>query len=118
MKETVAAGELRHRVTFQDPIEEQDPETGDIVVTGWTDTFPNVPAAIVYSTSREALYAAQVESQLVGVIIVRWRPGIHAKQRILHTTSEGTRVFNISGHLPDISTGRRFLTIPVSAGEL
>ena len=40
MKETVAAGELRHRVTFQDPIEEQNPETGDVVVTGWTDTLP------------------------------------------------------------------------------
>lgn len=116
--ETVDAGDLRHyQVTFQDPIEEQDATSGDVVVTGWTDTFVNVSAGIAWGSGRESLYGAQLASVMTAAIVVRWRPGIHAKQRIVCTTSEGRRIFNIAGYLPNRGSGRTFVTIPVTGGE-
>ena len=109
----IAAGRLRHRVTFQDPIEAQDTSTGAVEVIDWEDTFPDVPAEIEWSSGRESIVSAQPQSVISGTIRVRWRPGMHAKQRIVWTTSAGTRLFNIAGVLPDDVSGRSFLEIPV-----
>lgn len=110
----IDAGRLRHRVTFQDPVEAQDTSTGAVEVIDWEDAFANVPAEIEFSTGRESVIAAQPQSMISALIRVRWRPGMNAKQRIVWATSAGTRLFNIAGVLPDDATGRTLLEIPVT----
>ena len=109
----IHAGRLRHRVTFQEPVEAQDTSTGAVEVIDWSPVFENVPAEIMFRVVREAVGGGQIQVTTSIVITVRWRPGFNAKQRIVWQSSDGERVFNIAGVLPDTATARIFLEIPV-----
>jgi SPP1 family predicted phage head-tail adaptor len=116
------SGELRHRVDFQKRIEQQDPETGAMVVV-WLDLYTDVPAAIEPLSAREFIAAAAVQSEITTRIVVRQRRGINPmepKQRILHGVKcckfLGREIYNPAGMLRDKDSGWDYLTIPCSKG--
>lgn len=111
------AGRLRHRVTIQDPSEAQDSSTGAVEFVGWIDTFADVPAEVDFLSGREYLAAAQIQSEDVAEITIRWRPGLHAKQRIVWAPSGvAARYFNITAPIPEGRGAREFVTLRCSEG--
>jgi SPP1 family predicted phage head-tail adaptor len=115
--DTLAAGRLRSVVTIQDPVELQSTESGDVETVGWTDAFVNVRAELNFGNARELLAAAQVQSQLTAIVTLRWRPGLHAKQRLVWDDGGRLRYFNIAGVVPDKRTARTWVEIPVQEAE-
>jgi SPP1 family predicted phage head-tail adaptor len=107
----IEAGRLRHRVTFERRIDQQDSVTGG-VTTVWSALFTDVPAAIEPLTARELIAAQAVQSKITARITVRYRNGLVATQRIKH----GTRIYNPEGIIPDRDSGLDFVTIPCSLG--
>lgn len=105
------AGQYRHRVDIQDWSEERDEETGGFVEV-WTTVFANVPARIAPASGREFLAAAAIQSEIIARIVIRQRPGLNAKQRILHNGD----IYNVHAWLPDPESGRDYCSAPVSMG--
>jgi SPP1 family predicted phage head-tail adaptor len=105
---------FRHRVTFQEPDEQQDPGSGAVEVTSWTPVFEDVPAAVEFRSVRENVGGAQMQVTTSITVTIRWRPGLNAKQRIVWQTADGARIFNISGLVPDKQTNRTTVEIPVT----
>lgn len=105
------AGQYRHRVDIQDWTEVRDPETGGFA-EAWVTVFENVPARIAPASGREFLAAAAIQSEIIARIVIRQRPGLNAKQRILHNGD----IYNVHAWLPDQESGRDYVSAPVSRG--
>lgn len=105
------AGQYRHRVDIQDWTPVRDEETGGFTER-WVTVFADVPARIAPASGREFLAAAAIQSEIVARIVIRARPGLKAKQRVLHN---GT-VYNVHAWLPDQESGRDYVSAPVSTG--
>lgn len=107
---SLAAGKLRHRVRIEEQVHVSDEETG-AVSTEWRFVAV-VWAAIEPLSAREFVAAATTQSGITARITIRYRPGMRASMRILH----GESIYNIAGVLPDLESGREYLTLPCSAG--
>ena len=105
------AGQYRHRVDIQDWSEVRDEETGGFV-EAWTTVFADVPARIATASGKEFLAAAAIQSEIVARIVIRQRPGLNAKQRILHNGD----IYNVHAWLPDQESGRDYVSAPCSRG--
>ena len=105
------AGQYRHRVDIQERQEVRDPESGGVELT-WVTVWRSVPARIVPVSGREFVAAAAVQSEVVGRIVIRARPGLKATMRILHNGD----IYNAHEWLPDPESGRDYITSPVSRG--
>jgi len=105
------AGQYRHRVDIQDWSEVRDEETGGFV-EAWTTVFADVPARIAPASGKEFLAAAAIQSEIIARIVIRQRPGLNAKQRILHNGD----IYNVHAWLPDPESGRDYCSAPVSLG--
>lgn len=105
------AGQYRHRVDIQDWTQIRDEETGGFT-EAWVTVFADVPARIAPASGREFLAAAAIQSEIVARIVIRARPGLKAKQRVLHN---GT-VYNVHAWLPDQESGRDYVSAPCSMG--
>lgn len=82
------AGELRHRVTIQQPVEVLDDYNTPSVV--WQD-FARVWAAIEPLSGREYLQLQNTNAEITVRIRIRYLPGITPAMRVVY----GSRVFNI-----------------------
>jgi SPP1 family predicted phage head-tail adaptor len=103
------AGNLRHRVTLEQQVTEDNSsgETGvfwNYVTTLW--------ASIDALSVREMLLAQQVQSQVSTKIVIRKYPGIDATYRIRHNGV----IYNIAGVMPDGDSGQEYLVLTCSAG--
>lgn len=107
---SVAAGDLRHRVTLQRKQVTQDQATGEMV-TAWADVA-QVWAAILPSSGREFIAAAAAQSEVQGKIVIRFRDDVDASMRIVYRG----KYFNILAVLPDAESGREHLTLMTSEG--
>lgn len=105
------AGQYRHRIDIQDWVEVRDPDTGGYTES-WVTVFANVPARIAPASGREFLAAAAIQSEIIARIVIRQRPGLKAKQRILHNGD----IYNVHAWLPDQESGRDFVSAPCSRG--
>lgn len=110
---TLAAGRLRHKVTIQEPRNQQDPDTGTNR-TVWVDFAPDVAAAIEPLSVREFIASSQMQSQITARITMRYRAGLTAQMRILHPSTG--KVYNPAGWLADPDSGLEYLTAPCSEG--
>jgi SPP1 family predicted phage head-tail adaptor len=104
-------GELRHRITIQKPVTQQDPETGELT-TNWVSVATNIAAAIKPSSVREFVAAQAMQSQVTARIVIRYRAGLTAQMRILH----GSKIYNPQGWLADPDSGIEYLSAPCSEG--
>lgn len=105
------AGQYRHRVDIQDGTEVRDPDTGGFT-EAWVTVFANVPARIAPASGKEFLAAQAIQSEIVARIVIRARPGLKAKQRILHNGD----IYNVHAWLPDQESGRDYVSAPCSRG--
>lgn len=108
---SLAAGRLRHRITIEQKVTTQDPDTG-APITAWESWADDVPAEVVPLSAREFLAAQAVQSEVSARITIRYRAGLLATMRIIHRG----QVYNIAGVLPDNVSGLEYLTLPVSQG--
>ncbi|SXF83116.1 phage head closure protein [Klebsiella variicola] len=104
------AGKLRHRVTLQEPVKEQNPTTGAVINT-WRDVA-TIWAEVSPLSAREFIAAQASQGEVTTRITIRYRAGVTRKHRILFRGG----VYNIEGVLPDPRSGREYLTLPCSEG--
>lgn len=110
---TLYAGTLRHRIAIQEQLEDQDSDTGEITVVWQTVSgMSAVPAEIVPLSAKEFIAAQATQSEIVARIVIRYRPGVTAKMRVVH----GSKIYNIQGVLADAKSGLEYLNLPVSEG--
>ena len=96
-------GRLRHRITFQEPVREQDPVSGASVNTWATIAgYDQVPAEVLTGPGREFRAAGAIQAETTARINLRWFPGLLPTWRILW---DG-RIYNIRSIEVD-ATGRR-----------
>lgn len=105
------AGQYRHRVDIQDWVEVRDPNTGAFTET-WVTVFEGVPARIVPASGKEFLAAQAIQSEISARIVIRYRPGLNPKQRLLHNGD----IYNVYAWLPDPESGRDYVSAPCSLG--
>jgi SPP1 family predicted phage head-tail adaptor len=98
------AGQLRHVVTIEEPIETQDAYGG--VVQTW-EFFLRPFAALEAISSREFFGSERVEADVDHRLRIRYHAGITPKMRVLH----GARVFEIKGAPRDLDGRRRELEL-------
>jgi SPP1 family predicted phage head-tail adaptor len=105
------AGRLRHRVTIEQLVEEQDSDGA--VVSEWAAAFSQpLSAEILPLSGRELIAAAAVQSEVTTRIRVRARPGLRAAMRAVH---RGT-VYDIRAVVPDAESGSQWLTLMCASG--
>ncbi len=74
-------GEMRHRITFQQPIKTPDGYKGQTVQ--WQNVA-TVWASVEPLTGREYFYSHQIKAELTHRVRIRYREGITEKMRIKH----------------------------------
>lgn len=105
------AGLLRHRIVIQEPVQVQNPESGEMIQV-WEDRWVKVPAMFEFVNSRELLAAQAVQSEVTAKITIRYRDGVVASMRGIHRG----RAWNFTTPMTDNDSGLDYLVIPVSAG--
>lgn len=103
-------GKLRHRILLQQPVQVQDPVTGE-TTPGWADVA-TVYASIEPLSAREFIAAQAGQSEITARIVIRYRADVAAAMRALHNG----KVYNIHGVLADPKSGLEYMTLPVSEG--
>jgi head-tail adaptor len=108
---------LRHRIHIQEPVDTQDPVTGDVTRTWATfaldsDTpLDSVPAEVLTGPGREIHAAGTKLAETTARINMRWFPGLREDMRILWLDS----VYDIVSIEMD-ATARREYRIRVRDG--
>lgn len=108
------AGRLRHWLTFETKVVDQDSD-GKLEEV-WAPAFtmsPRMPCEVIHLSGRELIAAQAVQSKVTARIRVRYRPGFNAVQRARSHT--GT-IFNIEAVIPDADSQIRFITLLASTG--
>ncbi|NWA25507.1 phage head closure protein [Pseudomonas gingeri] len=105
------AGDLRHSIQFQALKAGVDPETQEPTPGAWVDIV-KLWSAIKPLSGREFIAAQAVQSEVVGRLVIRRRPGITASMRGVYRGE----IYNIQGVLPDPDSGLDYLTLPYSLG--
>jgi len=111
------APRLRHRITFQEQVEEKDSDGHTSIewVNAWLNSeteLVDVPAEVLTGPGREFVESGAMQADVAARITCRWFPGLLASWRILW---DG-RVFNIAGEPDTDATGRREWRIKATAG--
>lgn len=106
----IDTSKLRHVIRIQRTEQVQD-SSGDVLDV-WVDAWPRVFASIEALSAREFMAAANLESKITARITIHYRDGVEAKMRIVH----GDKLYNIEGVIPDLDSGREYLTLPCSEG--
>lgn len=106
----IDTSKLRHVVSIQEKTYVQD-SSGDMIVS-WVDKWPVVFANIEPLSAREFVASANLESKVAARITIHFRDGLDSSMRIVH----GSKLYNIEGILPDLDSGREYITIPCSYG--
>ena len=109
---TLAAGKLRHRVTIQQEVETQNPNTGAVSVS-WV-TYADRWAEYVAQSVREFIAAASVQSEVKGRFVVRADETITPDMRVVHRG----KAYAILGVMPDPDSGLEYVTLAVSEGVI
>lgn len=116
MDKTLFAGVLQHRIAIQEPLEDQDSDTGEITIVWATVSgLENIGAQVADISVKEFISAQAMQSQVTTRIVVRYSSAtsqITAKMRAVHN---GT-IYNIHGAQRDPRTGLEWLTLPCSKG--
>lgn len=83
------AGRLRHKIIIQEPVETENPDTGELETT-W-QTFAELWAEILPAIGREYWASKQVIAEATGKIRLRYIDGVTPKMRVVH----GSRIYGI-----------------------
>lgn len=113
---TLLSARLRHRITFEAQIVEQDSDGETVVTWGTADAgsdydLEDVPAEVLTGPGMEVRAADTKLGEIVARITVRWFPGFDPSWRVVH----GDRIYNVAAHSEDAAAGR-WLRLECSAG--
>ena len=97
------AGELRQRITFQQPVKAEDGYGGHVVT--WANLV-SVWARVEPISGREYFEAHKIQAEVTHRVKVRWLVTVNKSMRILY----GERVLEIESII-DIDERRKFLEI-------
>lgn len=100
---SVEIGDLRHRITFQEPVKIPDGHAGHTV--SWQD-FVTVWASVEPLSGREYFYAHQIKNEVSHRVKVRHREDLSEEMRI----KWNGRIMKIESII-DPKAGRRILEI-------
>jgi SPP1 family predicted phage head-tail adaptor len=104
----LAAGELRHKIVIEQPVEAPDTYGGAGVPTAW-QTFATVYAALEPGSAREFVSAQQLNAEQTTTIRIRYLVGLTPKMRVRYDDPErGARTYDIQGVI-DIDERRRHM---------
>lgn len=111
------AGDLRHRISIQERIETQDAVTGAIswewqTVNDERGNWSSIPAHLMALSAREFEAAAAIQAETSTRFVIRWMEGVIPKMRL---NVQGF-IYDIKGVLPDLESGREYLTLSCTAG--
>lgn len=101
------AGRLNRRIRIEKPALLQAPDGA--MTTTWQTVADKVPAAIEPLSVNAFIAAQSLQSKITVRIMLRYRPGLNAKMRII--ADDGT-VYQPEGFLPDPNSGKEWLTAP------
>ena len=110
---SLSAGRLRHKITIQEPRQQQDPNSGAIR-TVWIDFASDVAAEIAPLSVREFIASSQMQSQITARVTIRYRGGLTPQMRIVHPSTG--KIYNPAGWLADQDSGLEYVTAPCSEG--
>jgi len=77
----IEIGDMRHRITFQKPVETPDEHKGHTV--SWQDMI-TAWASVEPLSGREYFYAHQIQAEVTHRVKTRYRQDITVKMRIKH----------------------------------
>jgi len=106
----LSAGDLRHRVVFEEREETQDLSSGEIVFQ-WK-FFSKAWAQISPISGREFLSASEEMSVVTTRIKVRFNSKINSKMRVRHKD----KLYNVHAALADNESGEEWMTLYCSEG--
>lgn len=104
------AGKLRHLVQLRRLVEVQDPTSGAVNKT-YEDFGPLQYGSLEYLSVREYIGADVKAANVVARVVIRHMNGVKASMRVV---VDGGETFEVQGVLPDLNSGREYLTLPVS----
>lgn len=104
-------GELRHRVTIDEEVLTRSTTTG-AVSKAWTTLWSNVPASVKPVSGREFVASQGLQHEVVARIVVRYRAGLKATQRIRFRD----QTYNVAAWLPDPDSGLEYATAMCTQG--
>jgi len=78
---TMKIGDMRHRITFQKPVETPNGHKGHTV--SWQDLV-TVWASVEPLSGREYFYSHQIKAEITHRVKIRYREDITVKMRIKH----------------------------------
>lgn len=111
---------LRHRVSVQEVVEAQNPETGAISEI-WVNVqlengtvLDSVPAEVFTGHGREFNQSAALQSEYNARINMRWFPGLNTKMRIVWDGS----TYDITSIETDITARQEYRLKVISTGPL
>lgn len=105
------AGRLRHRVRLEELVTTLD--DNGVQLQEWQNRGDRF-CAIEPLSGREYLAAASIQSKITGKLVMRYRPNINARHRIV----KGQRIYNIEAVLPDPDTEYEYVTLLCSEGVI
>jgi SPP1 family predicted phage head-tail adaptor len=110
----VATGTLRQRIRIEEKITPQNSD-GETEIewvhvgTFWANVRP--------SSSRELLLAAQVQSPVDTMIVMRYNVAVKASMRaVLVRNGVDSTIYDLSAPIRDPETGLEWMTIPAKSG--
>ena len=101
---------LRHRIHFQELVEEQNSETGESIFSWQTamidseTLLDSVPDEVLTGPGREFSESGTTQSEITARINLRWFPGLSTEWRILW---DG-KIFNIVSKETDATARREY----------
>lgn len=109
----VLAGMLNERVRFERRVELED--AAGQAVRQW-ELVADVWCRVRGANGREMEAAAAMNSEVSGVLDIRWMPGLSAGMRAVITTRMPMRVLELTGDPVDLDGRRWSLSIPFREG--
>jgi len=104
------AGKLNHRITLQQQVPVQDPETGEMIVS-WGNVA-ELWAHVEDVSVREFIASAAGQSEVTTRCTIRYRVDIDATMRFLFRGQP----YNILGAQADKDSGLEYVTLPCTRG--
>lgn len=104
------AGKLRHRIQIEAPVTSQDAESGE-PITSW-QLVAEVWGSVEPLSAREFVQSQATQAEIVARITLRRHDALVPTMRLIHRGL----IYNPEGFLPDMASGREYLTIPCSTG--